>query len=651
MNRNESSQKELTWAIKIAQLSPKSDKKAQAIFLFDTTLTILKKKRIREDMEIVDNHNIHKVVSTENSEITSNLISQIAYEIEKLRSDIKSSGSYFTPYVLANDMVRMAASDWLNKNGVKNLKKTTEHIFSSDNAYLKKLQKVTWYDPCVGGGVFPLAIAQLLEKAGLSPKEIINNIHGSELNPLFVEATKIRLALFLSKGNKEIFLDLYEELNNKFHCGDSLVFYAEENTIFAVNKSKVDIVIGNPPYVRSNDINKQQKSLLKDLYPSVWSGISDLYMFFIAHGINALKDKGVLCYISPATFQRASSGLQIRNYIQKNSGIDIVFDFDELPIFDKVSSHLSVYILSKGPQAAKALYFLYKQLPSELPLLTGFKESSTVEVSKKSEHLWNLSAEDNIIFPLIEKDSIPLGKYAKGIYSGIKTGLKNAYEINKEEHTEILNDERSKPYIFPMLKPCQIEKWFLNWNQTFHIVIKRGQKLDPRSKVYEHLLKYQDLLEKRTDLKKRSEWYALRDCTYYELFTQPKIVYRDISTNCRFTMDNTGLLVIDGGFFIPQEDYFLLGLLNSKLGLFYFKSRCATIGSAKAQGRLRFKKTYVSGFPVRLSSQKVMKAIENVAKKITSGGANTEKLESELNNLVFNLYEIPKNQRRILLNS
>lgn len=603
------------------------DKSEQGKEILQLTLNLLEKKHL-EGYALL----LGKACAGTEGEVTSNLIGQIAYEIERRDSDVKSTGSYFTPHILALDMTKAAAQRWLKNNP-------------------EEIGNALWYDPCVGGGIFPTVIAEYLLAEGVPAQVIKKKITGFDINPLFTEATKIRLALILSKADPKNFLDFYYDLTERIICGDSLLMYPEEKGIFSADKPLVDIVIGNPPYVRSNSVSTQTKETLRGLYPSIWSGTTDLYMFFIAHGLNALKNDGVLCYVSPATFQRTSSSRSVRKYISDNASVDAIYDFDELGVFQGVGSHISVYVLSKTKEKEpKTEYTLFSELPQVAPFLKKISGGLRVRLPKNSGDAWNFHPDNSSILSELEQDTTPLRSLVK-IYSGIKTGLKKAYELSEIEHAEILADAKSQKNVLPLLKPKQIQKWRLHWDDTYQIVIPRHETIDIESKAYKHLLAFRTELEKRADLKKDDVWYGLRDCAYLDLFKLPKIVYRDISSTPRFALDTTGMLVVDGAFFIPAEDYFLLGLLNSKVGAFYFKSRCSSIGSVGGGGRLRFKKVYVSEFPVpKKVPAKSREAVENLVKRIiASDTINITALEQQLDDLIFDLYGLSPEYRSVIL--
>ena len=114
--------------------------------------------------------------------------------------------------------------------------------------------------------------------------------------------------------------------------------------------------------------------------------------------------------------------------------------------------------------------------------------------------------------------------------------------------------------------------------------------------VFNHLRQYQDKLQKRWD--KGNRWWELRACDYYELFEKPKIIYPDIATTCRFTLDMEGFFGLNTTYFIPGDDKYLLGILNSKLSHFYLSEVCAGLEGGDTI-YLRFFGQYLGNFPIR----------------------------------------------------
>ena len=98
----------------------------------------------------------------------------------------------------------------------------------------------------------------------------------------------------------------------------------------------------------------------------------------------------------------------------------------------------------------------------------------------------------------------------------------------------------------------------------------------------------------------RQEWYELQQpqYAYTKYFESPKIVFPDIATAPRFVLDDDGHYGSNTIYFIPKRDLYLLGLLNSKLGFFYFRIVCAGL-EGTGDTYLRFFGQYLEGFPVR----------------------------------------------------
>ena len=233
-------------------------------------------------------------------------------------------------------------------------------------------------------------------------------------------------------------------------------------------------------------------------------------------------------------------------------------------------------------------------------------------------------------------------EYSGGVFSGIKTGCKKAFFLN-ESDLESYKDY-DMDHCRKMIIPKRITAWKSQWAEDYLALVKKDEVLDLDSELYKRMLLYKNDLCSRSDVSGHDTWYGLRKCGYYDKFEQPKIIYPDISTECRFSMDCEARYVPDGAFFIAGEDYYLLGVLNSCIGRYYFRQKCARIGNPQMGGRIRFKKVYVEGFPVIDPAEDVdiAKEIELLARTaVKKGGINKED-SRRLDELVLILYNVPR---------
>jgi hypothetical protein len=123
----------------------------------------------------------------------------------------------------------------------------------------------TVFDPSCGSGAFLLGVTRYMMKQYQMPiRQLIReNIFGADILPYNIRRAKILLALFaLQQG------EILDETDFRLTCIDSL--QADWNDIFS--HSKFDVVLGNPPYVKFQDLSDVQRENLAKNWSSVDSG-------------------------------------------------------------------------------------------------------------------------------------------------------------------------------------------------------------------------------------------------------------------------------------------------------------------------------------------------------------------------------------------
>ena len=171
------------------------------------------------------------------------------------------------------------------------------------------------------------------------------------------------------------------------------------------------------------------------------------------------------------------------------------------------------------------------------------------------------------------------------IYYGIKTGLNEAFVIDKETRNRLISEDRkSAEIIKPFLLGRNIKRYQSPLIEQYLIFIPKGwtrEKVENTSDAWNwlcksypsianHLSSFADAARKRYD--KGDYWWELRACEYYNEFEKSKIIYPNICKRPEFTFDKGGLYTNQKCFIIPLPDKYLLGLLNSKFNFFLFRS-------------------------------------------------------------------------------
>src|SRR5947209_10958977 len=92
-----------------------------------------------------------------------------------------------------------------------------------------------------------------------------------------------------------------------------------------------DVVIGNPPYVRQEQLGPD-KPFFQDRY-EVYHGVADLFVYFFAQGLRLLRKDGRLVYISSNTWLYANYGTPLRHYLRTQTTIETILDLGNNYIF------------------------------------------------------------------------------------------------------------------------------------------------------------------------------------------------------------------------------------------------------------------------------------------------------------------------------
>lgn len=115
---------------------------------------------------------------------------------------------------------------------------------------------------------------------------------------------------------------------------------------FANKRGGFDMVLANPPYVRQELITDLKPSL-EQVYPEVYAGAADLYVYFYSRAIQLLRLGGFLVFIAPNKFFRAGYGKKLREHLASCSRLRVLIDFADYPIFQAIT-YPSIIVTQKS---------------------------------------------------------------------------------------------------------------------------------------------------------------------------------------------------------------------------------------------------------------------------------------------------------------
>lgn len=276
-----------------------------------------------------------------------------------------------------------------------------------------------------------LVLAALDEKlANLRAKTQLLVDKGSRVNWQGMKKEERELADLANKQAK------LTDLAAAVRQGEPLPFFLYRLHFFEVFRDKggFDIVLANPPYVRQELIGDQKPALEKE-YPQVYQGTADLYVYFYARGLNLLRPKGVLAYITSNKFMRTGYGKKLRQFLSKQTSLETIIDFGDLPVFE-ATAYPSIVIARKVYPSTEQLFEalivndieVLEQLEEELP-----SRSWRLSQSGLTSDTWTLERPETLaLMDKLRGMGCRFGEYIQSqFFNGVKTGLNEAFVIDE----------------------------------------------------------------------------------------------------------------------------------------------------------------------------------------------------------------------------
>ncbi|MBP1922929.1 type II restriction/modification system DNA methylase subunit YeeA [Halorubrum alkaliphilum] len=363
-----------------------------------------------------------------------------------------------------------------------------------------------------------------------------------------------------------------------------------------------DAVIGNPPYIRMEQI-KPLKPYLASNY-DVHDTRVDLYGYFIEKSLDlTLERYGV---VVSNKWIKSKYGEKIRSVLDKHQ-IEEIIDFGDLEVFEGATAYPCILTvntnrsLKNGVSVTKVENLEFSSLPDVVS-----KNSATIPPDLFDDGDWTVTNPKvaKINDKLEEKHGY-VSEYihktcetdiGDGIGRGVVTGLNEAFLVDQETKDELIKEDgSSEDIIYSCIKGTDISRYQHDRERQYLIYCHSGIEIDEYPAVKLYLKQYKSQLEgTATD----EEWYELQQPQeeYIEEFTQKKIIYPDIAKHSRFSMDTSGDYLANTVFMIPSEDYYLLSILNSKIFETLFRIHSPSIRG----GYHRYINEYVKNVPIPL---------------------------------------------------
>ena len=313
------------------------------------------------------------------------------------------------------------------------------------------------------------------------------------------------------------------------YCGDYLLS----------DSLTADYVIGNPPYLRSTEIPKENRDKYVSRISTMTKGC-DLFVGFFQKGLESLNSNdGVLCYICADRWMQNQYGRYLREFISEKYHIDILIKMHDVDAFEvEVSAYPAIIRIDFGNDKIKYVDCSKTFSESSVSKLKSWLKSDYQDctISDFSATLINQPRHDSIIplsnprslrtiehltkrFPTLEESGVKLG-------IGLATGRDNVFIVKNPDVVEV---DRILP-MFNMRDWRRKRKtddiWLVNpWRRDGELV-----DLSDYPKLQRYFEEHREEIEKRHVAKKNKKaWYRTIDKINWEIMGSPMLLFPDMS--------------------------------------------------------------------------------------------------------------------------
>ena len=359
-------------------------------------------------------------------------------------------------------------------------------------------------DPSCGCGVFLIGLAEYYKnRFGKSVKNTVReNIYGSDILAYNIHRAKLLLTIYALQNDENL-----EEEDFNLYVQDSLK---------ANWSNDFDNVVGNPPYVKYQDLSEENRAYLVNNWVSVKEGAFNLYFAFFELGYKLLKDTGKLGYITPNNYFTSLAAISLRKFFHKKKCVTRIIDFSHRKVFD-AQTYTALTFLDKRENKSLSFDRILEGYQPEpyLKIASGslnYLEDMDVKkwrLLKTDEHenikiienigtpitkLFDIcvgiaTLKDDVFFVdgLIEKDGCYLKTTEKGVFEIEKEITKSVYKISNfknQKDIEVNTKRIICPYYIGKGKavPIPEEEFRVKYPKCYIYLLSEKETLASRDK-------------------------------------------------------------------------------------------------------------------------------------------------------------------------
>jgi len=459
-------------------------------------------------------------------------------------------------------------------------------------------------EPSAGEGAFLLPMIRRLidsvERHGRSLSEARHALHAYELD----ERSAVQVVDLAVKELRHRGIDARTARS----IGEGWVTVGDY-LLLSRKDRRADFVIGNPPYIRYDDLPEGSFAAYRRLYPTM-VGRSDIYVGFIEAGLRQLSDGGVLAFICADRWMRSAYGTELRRLVAQRFSMEVVIEMHDAPAFEnEVSAYPAIIIIRRaqqdsvlvshaGPESgatpagstiAKALVDL---ADGRDVMLQGFRATRAPHWFDAHAPWPSVEPGQLAVLQRLEDQFHPLEDERTGTKVGIGVATGNDSVYITTDSTLVEADR-----LLPLAMAADTRTGQLRWSGHYLIDPWQNGKglvdLDSYPLLRRYFADHREQLRQRSIARRDPRgWYRTIDRINYDLLSKPKLYFPDMKLVSNPTLDCGETYPHHNLYYLTSERWdleVLGGLLLSRVAQLFIEAYCVKMRG----GTLRFQAQYL----------------------------------------------------------
>ena len=598
---------------------------------------------------------------SEIEEVTQQITQGTTPQTSKRKQDgVFYTPQYITKYIVENTVGRLCTEKKAELHideaeyfaDHRRQMQTKKRLLDQLHQYRDWLLQITILDPACGSGAFLNAALQFLMaehhlidemEAKVAGSSLVfqdvensileNNLFGVDINEESVEIAQLALWLRTAKPHRKL-----NTLSENIKCGNSLIsdpaiagekaFNWQEQFPQVFEKGGFDVVIGNPPYVRVQQLDYETIDFLKSIYKTALKRI-DMSLCFIEKSKELIKSNGIVSFITSNQFLTTEYGQAMRKFLLEDYFLTKCVDFGDLKIFEDAMTYVSIFSFTNIPQKS----FDYCRVKEIKDAENGqYDNFHKIVLSDLTEDNWNLQNYSmSKIFQRVFENDKTIEDLGNAWY-GIVTGADSVFIFDREDYEKT---EIEKDLFLPLLRAQSCGKYYCEKAEKYvlypykyedgeTVLLSQDEIENKYPNGWKYFLEHKEELESRKDSRStfegRDDWYCLTRFGQKKIFNRDKIVTPGEVKGHKFCIDRSqagysGARVF--GITIDKEDLsleYVLCNLNSSLIRSYLQSTA----SLKAGGYYSYSSNVLNKIPIKDISPDAQQPFVDLADKMLS---------------------------------